>query len=693
MFGWHRLSTRAVQESFKYLASVAGKTSRFPTTNQTRCVRALSISSVRASINVSAELAHVSPNHAKLYEMSIERPEEFWGPLGKERIKWIEDFHTVTASDLSKGKHAWFLGGKLNISENCLDRHVATNPEGIALIWERDEPGTHVKVTYKELLEMTCRIANTLKDHGVSKGDTVCIYMPVSPIAVATMLACTRIGAVHSVVFAGFSADALASRIIDANAATVITTDEGLRGGKKIPLKSTVDKALEQCPDVKNVFVAQRTGADVPMVDGRDQFLEKAIEGASTECPPEPMDSEDTLFILYTSGSTGKPKGVVHTHAGYLLYTMLTHQLCFDYRPGDIHACVADIGWITGHSYVVYGPLANGATSVLFESVPVYPDPGRYWEMVERLGVTQFYGAPTAFRFLLKYDDSHIKKYDRSSLRVLGSVGEPLNEEAWHWYYDKVGEKRCPIVDTWWQTETGGVLITPRPSPDDTLKPACPMRPFLGVSPVLLDEKGNEIEGNDVSGILCMNTSTPGMARSIHGDFERHLDVYYRPYPGYYFTGDGARRDEDGFYHITGRVDDVINVKGVRLGTAEVEDLLNNHPAVAESAVVGYPHEIKGEGVYAYITLKESVEQTHEEIKTEVRGMVKKGIGSFAVPEMIQISPGLPKTRSGKIMRRILRCVAANKLDQLGDTSTLAEPQVVDGIIEEHKNILKEMGK
>lgn len=635
-----------------------------------------------------SSISHVSNDHGKLYEFSLRNPEQFWGPLGREKIKWMQDFHTVSSSDLSVGQHNWFLGGRLNVSENCLDRHAEVNPDHVALIWERDEPGTHVKVTYKELLEMTCQIANALRARNVKKGDNVCIYMPVSPHAVAAMLACTRIGAPHSVVFAGFSADALASRIKDANVETVITANEGLRGGKSIPLKQTVDKALDQCPDVKNVLVYQRTRREISFVEGRDFDLEAAMSTESTSCEPENMDSEDPLFILYTSGSTGKPKGVLHSHAGYLLYAMVTHQLVFDYQPGDIYACVADIGWITGHTYVVYGPLANGATSVLFESVPTYPDPGRYWETVQRLKINQFYGAPTAIRYILKYGDDYVTTYDRSSLKVLGTVGEPINEEAWHWYHDVVGEGRCPISDTWWQTETGGILITPRPGdPRHPLKPSKAMNPFFGVHPVLLDSKGKEIEGNNVSGLLCIKNSVPGMSRSLFGDFERFLDVYYRPYPGYYFTGDGALRDADGHYQITGRVDDVINVKGVRLGTAEVEDIMDNHVHVAETAVVGYPHDIKGEGVYAYVTLKEGITQDPEEILKELRAMVKSSIGSFAVPELIQISPGLPKTRSGKIMRRILRSIAANKLDSIGDVSTLAEPEVVNDIIKEHKKI------
>eukprot|EP00794_Sanderia_malayensis_P020268 gene20268-22254_t len=638
------------------------------------------------------ELAHVSANHQELYELSIRDPDFFWGQLGASRLKWMNNFHTVQNSNMKEGKHEWFLGGQLNVSENCLDRHVKEDPNKIALIWEKDEPKHSMHISYRELLDDTCRIANVLKRNGIKKGDVVVIYMPVSPLGVATMLACARIGAIHSVVYAGFSAQSLTTRIQDAGAKIVVTTDEGKRGGKTIPLKKTVDEAVLQCHGVSKIFVAQRTGADVPMQPGRDILLEEAMQSESTDCPPEALDSEDPLFILYTSGSTGLPKGVMHTQAGYLLYASVTHQYAFDYRPGDIYACVADIGWITGHSYVVYGPLCNGATSVLFESTPIYPDPGRYWEMVERFRINQFYGAPTAIRLLLRYDDKFVTQYDRSSLRALGTVGEPINEEAWHWYKNVVGEGGSPVVDTWWQTETGGHMITPCPGPNkDDLKPGCPMRPFYGVDPVILDEKGNELYGDNVSGVLCIRNSVPGMARSIYGNFERHLDAYYKPYPGYYFSGDGARRDIDGHYHITGRVDDVMNVKGVRLGTAEVEDVMDNHHNVAETAVVSFPHDIKGEGVYAYVTLKENVKENEEDLKKELRMMVKKAIGSHAMPEMIQISPGLPKTRSGKIMRRILRSIAANRFDKLGDVSTLADPEVVNGLISQHEKLLEEI--
>ncbi|XP_071963737.1 acetyl-coenzyme A synthetase 2-like, mitochondrial isoform X2 [Antedon mediterranea] len=537
---------------------------------------------------------------------------------------------------------------------------------------------------------MTNQMGNMLKRNDVKKGDRVTIYMPVSPHAVAAMLACTRIGAIHSVVFAGFSAEALGSRIRDAGAETVITTDQGVRGGKIIELKRTVDEAVDKCPTVKRVFVSKRTGAeDVPM-SSIDISLEEAMSSESTECTPEVMSSEDLLFMLYTSGSTGAPKGLAHTQAGYLLYTSLTHQTIFDYQPGDVYACVADIGWITGHSYVVYGPLANGATTVLFESVPTYPDPGRYWEMVERLKLNQIYVAPTALRLLLKSGNDYVTKYDRSTLRTLGCVGEPLNHEAWEWYHDIVGEGRCSLVDTWWQTETGGICIAPRPSEPGAKIYTGPMRPFFGIEPVLVDEKSKEINGNAVSGALCIRRPWPGMARTIYGNHQRFQEVYFSPYPGYYFSGDGATRDENGFYHITGRVDDVINISGHRLGTAEVEDAMDEHPAVAETAVVGFPHEIKGEGVYAYVILRDDVTQSHTEIVAELKAGVKKQIASYAVPDYIQITPGLPKTRSGKIMRRILRKVCANQSDELGDISTLADPSVVELIVKSHEQVLKE---
>ncbi|XP_068730441.1 acetyl-coenzyme A synthetase 2-like, mitochondrial [Montipora capricornis] len=636
------------------------------------------------------KLDHVTPDWEKLYEQSIKDPATFWGRLGATRLDWMTPFDTVMDVDLNVGQHKWFLGGKLNVSVNCVDQHTKANPDRCALIWEKDEPGDTERVSYRELYEMVNKMANLLKSHCVKKGDVVCIYMPVSPLAVAAMLACARIGAPHSVVFAGFSSEALASRIVDANAETVITADQAVRGGKVSDLKKMVDKAVASSPCVKRVFVASRTGADVPM-GAIDFSLEKEMSKQPGECEPEPMDSEDTLFLLYTSGSTGQPKGVVHTQAGYLLYAKLTHRYVFDYHPGDIFGCVADIGWITGHTYVVYGPLSNGATTVLFESTPTYPDPGRYWEMVERLRINQFYGAPTALRLLLKSSSSFVTKYDRSSLKLLGTVGEPINAEAWRWYSEVVGEKRCVIVDTWWQTETGGILLSPRPAPDDSpVKPEYPTRPFFGVKPVLLDEKGRELMGNDVKGALCISTSIPSMSRTIYGHHQRFLDTYYNPFKGFYFTGDGALRDQDGDYRITGRMDDVINVSGKRLGTAEIEDAMDSHDAVAETAVVGFPHPIKGEGIYAYAILKDNATITAEELRKDLKDIVRQKIGSFAVPEVIQVVSGLPKTRSGKIMRRILRKVAQDKPDELGDVSTLADPTVVKEIVRQHLQLAQE---
>ncbi|KAL4237994.1 Acetyl-coenzyme A synthetase 2-like [Mactra antiquata] len=628
-------------------------------------------------------------SHEDLYRMSLEKPDYFWGTLARSRLSWFEDFGVVKDCDMSKGHIKWFLDGKINASVNCVDRHAADHPDRIALIWEKDEPGTQENVTYKELLQLVCKMANLLESYNVKRGDRVAIYLPQSPVAVAAMLACTRIGAIHSVVFAGFSAEALAGRITDAQAETVITADQGLRGGKSIELKQVVDEAVSNCPCVRQVFVYQRTGADVPM--GKlDISLDKELSNQLDTHTPAILDSEDYLFMLYTSGSTGKPKGIAHTQAGYLLYAYLTTKCVYDYKEGEVFGCVADIGWITGHSYVVYGPLSNGATSVLFESTPVYPDPGRYWEMVERLQVNHLYLAPTALRLLLKSGDSWVTKYDRSSLRKLGCVGEPLNREAWEWYYNVVGERRCDICDTWWQTETGGIAITPRPSaPDAEIRPAMPMRPFFGIEPVLMDpQKGTELKGNDVKGALCIRRPWPGMARTIYGDHQRFLDTYYNPYPGVYFSGDGAYRTVDGYYQITGRMDDVLNVSGHRLGTAEIEDVIDDHDLTAESAVVGFPHEIKGEGIYAFVVLKDDVTLEEDKMKSELKSMVKKRLSSFAQPDVIMFTPGLPKTRSGKIMRRILRKIAANKPDELGDTSTLFDPSIVDTLVEKHQEIV-----
>ncbi|KAJ1076947.1 hypothetical protein K5549_017777, partial [Capra hircus] len=574
---------------------------------------------------------------------------------------------------------------------NCLDQHVQKSPESIALIWERDEPGTEVKITYRELLETTCRLANTLKRYGVRRGDRVAIYMPVSPLAVAAMLACARIGAIHNVIFAGFSVGSLAGRINDAQCKVVITFNQGLRGGRVVQLKKIVDEAIKICPSVQHVLVAHRTDNKVHMGD-LDVSLEQEMAKEEPVCAPESMGSEDTLFLLYTSGSTGKPKGLVHTQAGYLLYAALTHRLVFDYRPGDVFGCVADIGWITGHSYVVYGPLCNGATSVLFESTPVYPNAGRYWEMVQRLKINQFYGAPTAYRLLLKFEDSWVKKYDRSSLRTLGSVGEPINHEAWEWLHRVVGDGRCTLVDTWWQTETGGICISPRPSEEGAeILPCMAMRPLFGIVPVLMDEKGNVLEGGDVSGALCLSQAWPGMARTIYGDHQRFLDVYFETYPGYYFTGDGAYRTEEGYYEITGRMDDVINISGHRVGTAEIEDALADHPAVPETAVIGYPHDIKGEAAFAFIVLKDDVGDVDVVVK-ELRLVVADKIAKYAVPDQVLVVKRLPKTRSGKVMRRLLRKIVMGRAQDLGDTTTLEDPGVVTEILSAYQEYKDKRG-
>ena len=615
-----------------------------------------------------------------LYERSISEPDAFWGDMARTRLAWDREFHTVSDTDFATGTIAWFLGGALNVAYNCVDRHLATRGDKTAILWEGDTPDEVRHITYRELYRAVSRMANVLKRWGIKKGDRVAIYLPMIPEAAVAMLACARIGAVHTVVFAGFSADALRDRIRDAEAVAVITADQGLRGGKTIPLKRTVDEAVMAAPSVRQVFVTRRTNAGVPMFPPRDVELDEAMEKQRPYCPAEAMDAEDPLFLLYTSGSTGKPKGIAHTTAGYLLYTSLTHEYVFDYHEDDVFACVADVGWITGHSYVVYGPLANGATTVMFESTPVYPDPGRYWDMVERHRITQFYTAPTALRAVAREGDGWVKKYDRSSLRVLGTVGEPINPDTWEWYYRVVGEERCAIVDTWWQTETGGIMITPLPGVTP-MKPGSATLPFFGIEPVVLDEKGNELDGNGVSGLLAVKRAWPSMARTIYDDHPRFEKTYLAPYRGYYFTGDGCRRDEDGYMWITGRVDDVINVSGHRMGTAEVESALVNHPACAEAAVVGFPHEIKGQGIFAYVVLSEGWDDDAE-LVGELRGEVRHRIGPIATPEHIIVARGLPKTRSGKIMRRILRKIAERKTDELGDTSTLADPSVVDALIE-----------
>ncbi len=621
-----------------------------------------------------------SDHYTKLYKESIENNSAFWEKQARELIYWQHDFQCVSDCDFREGLSSWFLGGKLNVCENAVDRHVTTKGDQVALIWEADEPGTEKRITYKELLREVSRLANVLRNNDIRKGDRVAIYMPMIPEAVYAMLACARIGAVHSVVFAGFSAESLRDRINDSHCKAVITADEGVRGHKIIPLKRMTDEAVIGCPSVKVVFVAKRTGNKVPFYPHRDIWLQEAMAAERPYCPAEHMDSEDTLFLLYTSGSTGKPKGIAHTTGGYAVFAALTHKYVFDYKPGDIYACVADIGWVTGHSYVVYGPLLNGATTVLFESIPTYPDPGRYWEMVDRLQVTQLYTAPTAIRAIQREGDEWVKKYKRTSLRILGSVGEPISPETWRWYHDVVGNSQCSIVDTYWQTETGGILISPLPGATTT-KPGSATLPFFGIEPVLLNEGGEEIQGNNVSGLLALKKPWPGMARTIQGDHQRFFATYLEPFKGYYLTGDGARRDEDGYYWITGRVDDVINVSGHRIGSAEVEAALVTHSSCSEAAVIGFPHDIKGEGLFAYVILKADYKET-DAIVGELRNEVRHHIGAFATPDQILIVPGLPKTRSGKIMRRILRKIAAGDVSDLGDISTLADPGIVEKLVE-----------
>ena len=619
-------------------------------------------------------------DYHKLYNESIKNPSEFWGKQALSLLRWQHQFQMVTDCDFSDGLVSWFLEGKINACENCVDRHVKDKGDHVAILWEADEPGQEKRITYKELQREVSRLANVLRHNGIKKGDRVAIYMPMIPEAVFSMLACARIGAVHSVVFAGFSAESLRDRINDAKCKAVITADEGVRGKKITPLKRMVDEAVMACPTVKNVFIAKRTGNKIPFYPNRDIWLREAMDAERPYCPIEPMDSEDTLFLLYTSGSTGKPKGLSHTTAGYLLYAAITHKYVFDYKDGEVFACVADIGWITGHTYVVYGPLLNGATTVLFESIPTYPDAGRYWEMVERLKINQFYTAPTAIRAIHREGDSFVKKYDRSSLRILGSVGEPINPETWKWYYEVVGERKCAVVDTWWQTETGGILISPIPG-ITPLKPGSATLPFFGIEPVLLSEEGKEITENNVSGLLAIKNPWPGMARTIQGDHQRFFQTYLAKYIGYYLTGDGAHRDKDGYYWITGRVDDVLNVAGHRLGSAEIESALVSHPFCSEAAVIGYPHEVKGEGIFAYVILNDNHEITAD-LVGELKHEVRQHIGAFAVPDFIMISPGLPKTRSGKIMRRILRKIAALETENLGDITTLADTSIVEKLIE-----------
>jgi len=622
-------------------------------------------------------------DYFRLYRESLANPDRFWGEHGK-RIDWIKPFTKVRNASFEGDVHiAWYEDGTLNASYNCIDRHLPLRAEQIAILWEGDDPGDDRRVTYRELHDAVCRFANVLKARGVKKGDRVTIYLPMIPEIAVAMLACARIGAIHSVVFGGFSPDSLAGRIGDCRSTVLITADEGRRGGRVVPLKCNADDALQQCPEVREVIVVRHTGGAIDWVKGRDTWYHEACAGVSPNCSPEEMSAEDPLFILYTSGSTGQPKGVLHTTGGYLVYTSMTHEYVFDYREGEVYWCTADVGWVTGHSYIVYGPLANGATTLMFEGVPNYPDPSRFWQVVDKHNVSIFYTAPTAIRALMREGEEWIRRTRRRSLRILGTVGEPINPEVWLWYYDHVGEQRCPVVDTWWQTETGGILITPIPGATP-LKPGSATRPFFGVEPVIVDNDAKLVEGPG-AGNLCIARSWPGQMRTVFGDHARFVATYFSHFPGLYFTGDGARRDEDGFYWLTGRVDDVINVAGHRLGTAEIESALVAHPKVAEAAVVGYPHDLKGQGIYAYVTLRVS-EEPSEKLKRELVSWVRQEISPIASPDLLQWAPGLPKTRSGKIMRRILRKIAANEHDALGDVTTLADPSVVDELVENRMN-------
>ncbi|MCL7762883.1 acetate--CoA ligase [Polaribacter sp. Z014] len=619
----------------------------------------------------------------KVYRKSIREPEVFWEEIAEEHFLWRKKWDNVLDWDFSKPEIKWFEGAKLNITENCIDRHLATRSDKTAILFEPNDPNEPAEhISYKQLSERVNQFANVLKEHGVQKGDRVCIYVPMIPELAISLLACARIGAIHSVVFAGFSSTALSTRINDSDCKMVITADGSYRGKKSIDLKGIVDEALEKCPGVNNVLVAKRTNAAINMKEGRDKWLQPLLDEASKECSAEIMDAEDPLFILYTSGSTGKPKGMVHTTAGYMVYTAYTFKNAFQYRENDVYWCTADIGWITGHSYIVYGPLANGATTLLFEGVPSYPDFGRFWDIVDKHKVSQFYTAPTAIRALAKQGTALIEKYDLSSLKVLGSVGEPINEEAWHWYNDNVGKGKSPIIDSWWQTETGGIMITPIPYVTPT-RPTYATLPFIGIQPAIMDEDGGELKGNQVEGRLCIKYPWPSIARTIWGDHQRYKETYFSAYKDMYFTGDGALRDEVGYYRITGRVDDVIIVSGHNLGTAPIEDAINEHPAIAESAIVGFPHDIKGSALYGYITLKDAGEyRDHANLQKEINQLITDRIGPIAKLDKIQFTEGLPKTRSGKIMRRILRKIACNEMDNLGDTSTLLNPEVVKGIIE-----------
>jgi acetyl-CoA synthetase len=618
-----------------------------------------------------------------MYRASIEQPEQFWAEQAELFLQWQQPWDKVREFDFRTGDARWFNNAKLNVSSNCIDRHLAQRGDQVAIIWEGDDPTVDSKITYRQLHDAVCRVANVLKQKGVKKGDRVCIYMPMVPEAAYAMLACTRIGAVHSVVFGGFSAEALKDRILDSDCRVLITADEGVRGGKAVPMKANAEQALNHCPNVHTVLTVRRTGGKVPWREGRDIWYHDAVAAASNQCAAEAMDAEDPLFILYTSGSTGKPKGVVHTTGGYLLMAAMTHKYTFDYRDGEVFWCTADVGWVTGHTYILYGPLANGAITLMFEGVPTYPDASRCWQVIDKHRVNIFYTAPTAIRALMGQGNDYVKRTKRDSLRLLGSVGEPINPEAWEWYYQEVGESRCPVIDTWWQTETGAHMITPLPGAT-ALKPGSATLPFFGIEPALLDAEGNEVEGPG-EGNLVMKASWPSQIRTIYGDHQRMVETYFKPVPGYYLRGDGARRDADGYYWITGRVDDVLNVSGHRMGTAEVESALVLHPAVAEAAVVGYPHDIKGQGIYAYVTLMTGV-QPSDQLHRELLDSCAREIGPIAKPDRVQWAPNLPKTRSGKIMRRILRKIAANDLDNLGDTSTLADPGVVHELVENRLN-------
>lgn len=628
--------------------------------------------------------AHIKSmeEYKKLYDESVNDPEGFWTRMAKEAIDWFKPFDKIREFDYVEGKIAWFLGGKTNVSHNCLDRHLDKRGDQVAIIWEGNEPGDDKKITYKELHQEVCKFANVLKKNGVSKGSTVTLYMPMIPELAIAMLACARIGAIHSIVFGGFSADALRDRMSDCKSSVVVTSDGLLRGKKTVPLKTTTDDAVKGLDFVKSVIVYKRAGNEIAWDASKDKWWHEEMASVDANCPAEQMDAEDPLFILYTSGSTGKPKGVMHTTAGYNAYVALTHKYVFDYHDGDIYWCTADIGWVTGHSYIVYGPLSNGATTLMFEGIPTYPDAGRFWAVVDKWKVNQIYTAPTAIRALAKEGLDYVKPYKLDSLRLLGTVGEPINPEAWRWYYDNIGKGKCPIVDTWWQTETGGILITGLPGAV-AQKPGSASLPFFGVEPRVINEKGEELEGA-CEGFLVIKKPWPGQMRGVYGDPTRFKQTYFEMYPGYYFTGDGCRRDEDGYYWITGRVDDVINVSGHRMGTAEVESALVLHNAVAEAAVVGFPHDIKGQGIYAFVTLNEGIQESDDLLK-ELVAHVRKEIGPIATPDFIQFTPGLPKTRSGKIMRRILRKIVEKAPDQIGDTSTLADPSVVDSLVQNAK--------